>query len=119
MIINVWRPLSIVGNTPLLLCDRRTVLKDDLIEVDKVLSDKVEKSYFLFHKEYHSWYYISGQRTDEVAIFPTWLSDSQNCFADCCPHGAGASQTDGWAKPRESVEVRLLVTLESDHKSHM
>ncbi|KAI0182242.1 hypothetical protein EV127DRAFT_493346 [Xylaria flabelliformis] len=39
MIVNVWRPLHIVENTPLLLCDRRTVPKDDLIEVDKVLSD--------------------------------------------------------------------------------
>lgn len=31
----------------------------------------------------------------------------------CCPHGAGASHTDNWADPRESVEVRLLLIMEN------
>ncbi|TPX09380.1 uncharacterized protein E0L32_009424 [Thyridium curvatum] len=82
MIINVWRPLNdSVKNTPLLFCDRRSVPKKDLIEVHKVRSDKVEKSYFLFHRDYHRWYYLSGQRKEEVAIFPTWQSDSRDDFA--------------------------------------
>ncbi|KAL2131081.1 hypothetical protein VTI74DRAFT_5577 [Chaetomium olivicolor] len=113
MIVNVWRPLNdVVRNTPLLFCDRRTVAKQDLIEVDKVLPDKVEKSYFLFYRDYHRWYSLSGQRSDEVAVFPTWTSEPGGDFADCCPHGAGASQTDNWADPRESIEVRLLLIFE-------
>ncbi|KAF2181560.1 hypothetical protein K469DRAFT_692027 [Zopfia rhizophila CBS 207.26] len=109
-IVNVWRPLNkIVKNTPLLFCHKRSVRKDDLIEVDKVLQDKVEKSYFLFHRDYHKWFYLADQRSDEVAIFPTWVSESTGDFAGCCPHGAGASETDGWKDPRQSVEVRLIV----------
>ncbi|KAK3338669.1 hypothetical protein B0T25DRAFT_636407 [Lasiosphaeria hispida] len=110
MIVNVWRPLNdVVRNTPLLLCDRRTVLTQDLIEVDKVLPDKVEKAYFMFYRDYHRWYYLSDQTSDEVAVFPTWTSESGGDSASCCPHGAGASQTDNWADPRESIEVRLLL----------
>jgi hypothetical protein len=103
-----------VKNTPLLFCDRRTVRKDDLVEVDKVLSDKVERSYFLFHKNYHQWYYLSSQRNNEVAIFPTWSSVTGDSFADCSPHGAGASVEDGLSDPRESIEVRLLVIMEEE-----
>ena len=79
---SVWRPLNnVVQNTPLLFCDRRTVPKKDLIEVDKVLSDKVEKSYFMFYQDYHGWYYLSEQRSDEVAVFPTWTSMPEGDFA--------------------------------------
>ncbi|KAK0615088.1 hypothetical protein B0T17DRAFT_510897 [Bombardia bombarda] len=82
MIVNVWRPLNnVVRNTPLLFCDRRTVPKDDLIEVDKVLPDKVEKSYFLFHRDYHRWYSLSAQTSEEVAVLPTWTSEPGGDFA--------------------------------------
>lgn len=76
---SLWRPLNkVVRNTPLLLCDRRSVLRKDLIEVDKVLPDKVEKSHFLFHRDYHRWFSLSNQQSDEVAIFITWTSDSDD-----------------------------------------
>lgn len=65
-----------VRNTPLLFADKRTVRKDDLIEVDKVLKDKVEKSYYVFHRDYHKWYSLADQRCDEVVIFPTWTSET-------------------------------------------
>lgn len=103
-----------------------------------MLPDKVEKSYFLFHRDYHRWYSLSGQRNDEVVVFPTWTTEPGGDFAstsapqdtlkkdtigsdawipptplDCSPHGAGASQTDNWADPRESVEVRLLLIFEA------
>jgi hypothetical protein len=77
---------DVVRNTPLLFCDRRTVRKQDLIEVDKVLPDKVEKAYFLFYRDYHLWYYLSGQRSDEVAVFPTWTSEAGGDFASKLPH---------------------------------
>ncbi|KAF2810716.1 uncharacterized protein BDZ99DRAFT_462061 [Mytilinidion resinicola] len=116
-IYNVWRPLNkVVKNTPLLFCDKRTIQKTDLIEVDKVLQDKVEKSYFLFHRDYHKWYYLANQRSDEVFLFPTWTSKSDGGeHADCSPHGAGASQTDQWKDPRESVEVRMIVIQSNSH----
>lgn len=50
--------------------------KTDLIEVDKVLKDKVEKSFFVFNRDHHKWYYLSEQRNDEPFIFATWVSES-------------------------------------------
>lgn len=77
-------------NTPLLLCDRRSVQREDLIEVDKVLSDKVEKSYFLFHRDYHRWYSLHNQRSDEVVMFLTWCMDSDDSeTAGECTHAIG------------------------------
>lgn len=78
---SVWRPLFTVENSPLVICDRRSVLKDDLMEVDKILADRVEKGYFLLHRENHQWHTLSSQAADEVAIFKSWSGDLSEMFA--------------------------------------
>lgn len=60
---------------PLLLCDQRTVRKNDLVEVDRVLPDKVEKGFYLFYRDSQEWYWLSSQRPEEVTIFKTWDSE--------------------------------------------
>lgn len=59
-------------NAPLVLTDRRSVQADDLLEVDKVLPDKIEKAYYVKHKTYHKWYWFSDQTPDDLALFKTW-----------------------------------------------
>lgn len=68
---SVWRPLNIVKNAPLVNADRRTVLQSDLMEVEKVLIDKVERNYYVKNKPYHEYYYMSDQSPDHVTIFTT------------------------------------------------
>ena len=34
-------------------------MSGDLIEVDKVLSDKIEKAYYVKYRPYYQWYYMS------------------------------------------------------------
>ncbi|ERS95530.1 hypothetical protein HMPREF1624_08046 [Sporothrix schenckii ATCC 58251] len=46
-IVNLWRPLAVVRNAPLVITDKRTVPQDDLMEVEKVLPDKVERSNYV------------------------------------------------------------------------
>lgn len=46
--------------------------QEDLVEVEKVLPDKVERAYYLKHRDYHEWFYMSDQSPDDVAIFTTW-----------------------------------------------
>ena len=72
---SVWRPLFRVENAPLILCDRRSIKKPDLVEVDKVLPDKVEKHFFLIYREYHKWHWISNQEADEVILFLSWTPE--------------------------------------------
>lgn len=59
---------------PIVLADRRTVKKSDLIEVEKVVPDKVEKAYYVMHQDHHSWFYMSNQTPDEPIMFVTWCS---------------------------------------------
>lgn len=78
---SAWRPFSTVENAPLVITDRRTVLKEDLLEVDKVLPDKVEKAYYLLHRGHHKWYYMSHQTPEDVALFMTWSSQNEDTIA--------------------------------------
>ena len=71
---SVWRPLNIVKNAPLVIANRRTVLQNDLMEVEKVLPDKVERNYYVKYQPYHKYFYMSDQGPDDVAIFTTWDS---------------------------------------------
>lgn len=105
-IINAWRPFSTVENAPLVVTDRHTVLKEDLLEVDKVLPDKVEKAYYVLHRGHHRWYYMSHQTPEDVALFMTWSSENDDTIADFPPHGAAMMYES--EKLRESVEVRMI-----------
>ncbi len=97
------------------------------MEVDKVLPDKVEKHFFLLHREHHKWYWMSNQEPDEVLLFLSWTpeghcenagtwtyshaTDMQNLqdSLDYPPHAA--SPFNAGTRPRESVEVRIAVFL--------
>ncbi|KAI0101400.1 hypothetical protein GGR51DRAFT_336070 [Nemania sp. FL0031] len=110
MIVNVWRPLSTVTSAPLVLADRRTVFKDDLIEVDQVMRDKVNKTAYVYYHPDQKWYWLSNQRSDEIIMFPTWVAETNDEHADCSPHGAAyLYQPDKASPPRESVEIRMVV----------
>ncbi|KAH8586902.1 hypothetical protein B0O99DRAFT_46141 [Bisporella sp. PMI_857] len=110
VIVNAWRPLRTVQNAPLVVCDRRSVKCGDVIEVDKVLADKVEKGLYAFHKDYHQWYWLPDQTPDEVIIFVSWLDRSQNGTdsVSSVPHAAWLQATTH-GQPRESIELRFII----------
>lgn len=78
---SAWRPFETVENAPLVISDRRSVIPNDLIEVDKVLPDKIEKAYYVRHRPYHQWYYMSDQTRDDLALFKTWDSERHGQIA--------------------------------------
>jgi len=108
-IINTWRPFRTVKNAPLVITDRRSVQPDDLVEVEKIIPDKIERAYYLLHRTHTKWYYMSDQTEQDVAIFTTWDCEMLENFAGAPPHGA-ASQFDEQfeTNPRESIEVRFI-----------
>jgi hypothetical protein len=123
---SAWRPLKTVENSPLILADRRTIHKSDVIEIDRVMIDKVEKGLLVFHRPDQHWYYLSNQTPDELTIFTTWKSEAQETWmgeipsdmdvistdlrAEYSPHGASGCETD-IRHPRESVEIRIAVSV--------
>jgi hypothetical protein len=78
VIMNVWRPLQTVENAPLLLCDRQTVHKSDLLEVDKVQPGSVTQDLYLQFTEGQRWFYLSQQKTDEITLFVGWQPKGMN-----------------------------------------
>ncbi|KAL8823169.1 MAG: hypothetical protein Q9191_006112 [Dirinaria sp. TL-2023a] len=80
-LINFWRPLKVVQDAPLALCDRRTVNLQDYIYVDGILPDKVEEEIFLRHTEKEKWYWLSDQSPHEQHLFVLW---------DSCRDGLGS-----------------------------
>jgi hypothetical protein len=70
-----------VKNAPLLLADRRSVSKHDLIEADQIWPDKVNQTDYIYHRQNHKWYWLSNQTPDEIVLFATWNPNSNERFA--------------------------------------
>lgn len=112
---NVWRPLLPVENAPLVLCDRRSVRRSDLLEADKVSPGLIERDYFVKYDADQKWYWLSNQRPDEVTIFKSWDSCNEASTAGCAPHGSATIPVSERAsRPRESLEVRLIALFNED-----
>jgi len=114
-----------VYDTPLVLCDKSSVKRGELIGEDKVHIDFLEEGQYLKYSSSQKWYWLSQQSRDEVTIFVTWDSDEgDECGMNldglfffitkyliaCAPHAAFRNPyAPENAPPRESVEVRLMV----------
>lgn len=69
--INIWRPLKPVYKDPLALCDRRTVVRDDLVPVHAVMKSKYAnystaymgqrlEVLYVRASPKHRWYFLSN-----------------------------------------------------------
>ena len=109
-IINLWRP--IVGplwDSPLALCDARTVEFEDLVASDLIFPDRVGETYAVTYNPAQRWSYIPGMTPAEALLIKCYDSadDGRARFA---PHTAFTDPNAPWdASPRESIELRTLV----------
>jgi len=113
-IVNVWRSIgeAPVRDTPLALCDARTVDASDLVASEIRYPKRDGEIYLLRHGPEQEWSYVSEMRKDEVVVFKQYDSDRRQP-ARLTPHAAfdhPASPPD--APPRTSIEVRCLVTFQ-------
>jgi len=134
---SVWRALSDpVEDYPLTYCDTQTVRQSDCVAVDLVKRDEYEgETLYVRHSRRHRWYFLSKQRPHEPILLKMAESDPNSpgeyrqgkslaeillgasLPADTSrtlglPHAAFElpAVVDGPPpKPRESIEVRLLV----------
>ena len=112
--VNVWRPISgPVRRSPLAVADASSVGAGELIATDQVFPDRVGEIYQLAHAPTQRWYYAPEITPDEVLLIKGWdsIDDGRARFT---PHGAFSfAETPADAPPRESIEVRALVVMES------
>lgn len=68
---SVWRPL--VGpndDWPLAVCDDATVdAERDVMAADRLHTNWVGENQILFPNARHRWYYVRGQRPDQLLVF--------------------------------------------------
>ncbi|WP_213764508.1 CmcJ/NvfI family oxidoreductase [Caballeronia sp. dw_19] len=108
-IINLWRPLDVVEQLPLALCDARSIAASDLVPSDLVYKDKVGETFSFTHNPAHRWYYFPKLRPDEALLLKIYDSRDDGT-ARLTAHTAFEDPTtpDG-AAPRRSIELRALV----------
>ena len=109
-IVNIWR--SIAGpvlDTPLALCDARTVDADDLVASDVHYATRTGEIYLVRHSPRHRWVYYSAMDRHEALVFKQF--DSVVGYVPrFVPHAAfDHPHAPVDAPPRESIEVRCLV----------
>ena len=110
--INVWQAISAPPyDTPLAVCDTRTLRPDDLIvgrgSAPSVPGLAVDLPLYRF-SELHRWYYFSRMQPDEALVFSGIDSAAEDDWR-LVPHAAfddPACPPD--AQPRSSVEMRTL-----------
>jgi hypothetical protein len=108
-IVNLWRP--IVGplrDSPLALCDARSLADGDLVGQDLIYRDRRGEIYSLHHNPAHRWYYAPDMSRDEVLLLKCYdsLRDGRARFM---PHTSFLDPNAPNPPPRESIELRTLV----------
>jgi hypothetical protein len=109
-IINLWRPIrGPLLDSPLAVCDARTVKPGELVASDLVYPHRVGETYSVEYNPDHQWFYVPRMTANEILLLKCFDSktDGRARFA---PHSAFADPTTpSDAPPRESIEVRTLV----------
>jgi hypothetical protein len=109
-IINLWRPIrGPLLDSPLAVCDARTVKPNELVAADLVYPNRIGETYSVKYNSDHQWFYVPRMTADEILLLKCFDSktDGRARFA---PHSAFIDPTTPPdAPPRESIELRTLV----------
>jgi len=112
VLINVWKPITVVHRCPFAVCDASTVSLSDLndSEVRGGLGDPNRPTLYGYSVSFNPkqrWYYVPQMRPDEVLVFK--LYDSDSSAVQWTAHSAFEHPgTPPDAPPRESIEIRTI-----------
>lgn len=107
-IINVWRPIKTILKDPLGVADALSVVDSDLLPVQLIYPDRIGETLTVKPNEQHRWYYLYGQRPDEVMLIKCFDSKTDG-RARRTPHSAFVNDATVDEEARESIEIRALV----------
>lgn len=114
-IVNVWRSIrGRVVDTPLAVCDARTLTVSDLVVSEVRYPRRTGEIYVVLRSPLHRWSYFSEMDRHEALVFKQY--DSQlSGVARFTPHTAfDLPDIPPDAPLRESIELRCLVVYESE-----
>lgn len=109
-IINLWRPIrGPLRDSPLAVCDARTVRFDELVPTDLVYQHRIGETYSVKFNPEHRWFYFPEMTAEEILLLKCFDSETDG-RARFAPHTAFVDPTTPPnAPPRESIELRTLV----------
>ena len=109
-IVNVWRPIDHpVQESPLALCDARSIAPTDWVASDLIYRDRVGETYLTTYNSAHRWFYFPDMQPDEALLIKCFDS-AENNPARFTAHTAFDDPTSlPDAQPRASIELRTLV----------
>ncbi len=110
-IVNLWRPIKgPVFDSPLAVCDARSVAPDDLIASDLLFRDRRGETYGVTYNANHRWFYTPAMEKNEVLLLKCFDSQDDGAVARFSPHTAFIDPTTpADAAPRESIELRTYL----------
>jgi hypothetical protein len=110
-IVTIWRSTGgKIVDTPLAVCDARSISVKDLVVADLYYRDRTGELYLVQESPRHRWAYFSEMDRNEALVFKQY--DSQvNGIARFTPHSAfDLPDMPPNAPLRQSIEIRCLVT---------
>lgn len=109
-IVNIWRSIrGPVLDTPLALCDARSVNATDLVAAEIRYPTRTGELYLATHNPRHRWWYASAIDRHEALVFKQYDSQASG-MARFTPHAAFVHpDAPAGTPPRESIEIRCLV----------
>jgi hypothetical protein len=109
-IINFWRPIGgPVLQTPLAVCDARTIEPKDLMASDLVYPDWTGETYSVAFNPRHRWYWYPRQTPLEATLLKVYDSATDG-RARLTAHTAFEDPSSAPnAPPRRSIEIRAMV----------
>ncbi len=107
-VVNVWKPIrGPVQDTPLAVCDARTIHPEDFVLTDLLYRDRTGEVQSMRYRPEHRWYYFSRMQAGEAMLLKCYDSDASR--ARFTAHSAFDDPSVSPAVPtRESIEVRTL-----------
>jgi hypothetical protein len=112
-IVNVWRSIKgPVLDTPLAVCDARTVLAADLVSSDVRYPRRTGEIYVALHSPLHRWSYFSAMDRHEALVFKQFDAQVSGVARFALHTAFDHPQPPADAPCRESIELRCLVVYE-------
>ena len=109
--VNVWRSFGASAERfPLAAADGRTVPSTDYIAVDLVYPDRVGEIYYAAHSKDQRWFYFSHMQRNEAMLLKCFDSARDGRARYTVHTGFANPHASADTPPRESIEVRTLLS---------
>jgi hypothetical protein len=109
--VNVWRSIGVSAERhPLAAADGRSMARGDYVAVDMVYADRVGEIYHGTHSSGQRWFYFAGMRRDEAMLLKCFDSATDGRTRYTAHAGFANPLAPADAPPRQSIEVRTILS---------